>query len=308
MMEKIKKIIGSKWIRWGFTVVIFYFVFTKVNVVKVVDELKNIPIWFLVVIIFYYLIGNIVWAYRWALLVLKEVTFRDVLFFVKSMYVAGFYGILIPSTVGSDIIKWIPLIKKYPHLSKTKLASSVVIDRIVGISAFSVMALIAAIIGKAKHYQFPDYILWLFILLVIGVVSFHVLVNILDFEKLFGKIPILRKLLDIIDIFKKGNKKRILWCLFISFLAEPIWILPIWFLSLILKSNMSLISIFVTIPIMNLILSLPISIGGFGAREVLFLYFFRQSGISDEKILAVSAGQGLIGILGMLVGGIFLLF
>ena len=109
-------------------------------------------------------------------------------------------------------------------------------------------------------------------------------------------------------MLKNGNKKRLLSGLLVSLLGQPLWIGNVWLISYVLKAGMSLISIFVFVPAINLILTLPISVGGFGARENLFIYFFSQTGISTEKILLVSTYVGIIGIINAIIGGLIVLF
>jgi hypothetical protein len=88
--------------------------------------------------------------------------------------------------------------------------------------------------------------------------------------------------------------------------SEPIWMGQTWLVSQALGGGLSLMSVFIFMPIISLILVLPISWAGFGAREQLFLYFFGQLGVTPEKILAVSTLNGVIGILNSLLGGVFL--
>ena len=61
-------------------------------------------------------------------------------------------------------------------------------------------------------------------------------------------------------------------------------------------------------PVISLILVLPISVAGFGARENLFLLFFSQLGIADEKILLMSTFNGIMLVLNALIGGLTTLF
>ena len=306
-MGKIKQIVTSKWSRYFLTVILVYFVFSKVDVGKVGMEISKVPLWFVVAIMFWFLIGSVVWAIRWCLIVLKEPKIIDFYNFVKINFQASFYGVLIPSIVGGDVLKWAIASKKYPKLTKTELAASVIIDRIVGLSAFSLCAFLAALIGKLYGFIYPDIIFWLFLSMFLVFLFFYLTVFRIDYDKVFGRFKILHKTLEMVAIFKKGNKKRILICFIISMFAEPVWVLPFWFYSLIFKANLSLISILVIIPIINLILVLPISISGFGARELLFLYFFRQTGALDEKILAVSVFSGIIGYLGLIWALLFVL-
>lgn len=300
----VKTVFGSRVFRLLFSAVLFYFAFRKVNIVRLLSELRMVPGWFLLIIVLYFTVSMTVGAVRWMLLVLENPKVKDIRNFLNASYSGAFYSLFFPSAVGGDLVKWLPLLEKYPHLSKTKLASSVLIDRVVGLSAFALMAFISVSVGKLLKFPFPDYLFWLFLFLFVGVIVFYLFVFTVDFEKLFGKIKFLRRILDILDILKAGNKKRIFTCLLISIVAEPVWILPIWFYSLIFNAGMSLMSVFIFIPVINLIIVLPISFAGFGARENLFVLFFSQLGLSEEKILLVSTFTGIIGILNALLGGL----
>jgi hypothetical protein len=192
-------------------------------------------------------------------------------------------------------------------MSKTKIAGSVLIDRIIGLTAFAVMALLALLVGKILHYQFPDYLLWLFIFINLGIIVFFGGIWLIDFNKLLGKYKIMGRVLTVINLFKDENIFQIIKALLISLVSEPIWQIPFWFYSRIFSAGISLGQILIFMPIISLILVLPISMAGFGARENLFLFFFGPFGYLSEKILLVSTFGGIMNVLTALIGGIFLI-
>ena len=69
---------------------------------------------------------------------------------------------------------------------------------------------------------------------------------------------------------------------------------------------LTLLQVFIFMPVIALILILPISVAGFGAREQLYLYFFGQLGLPVEKILLVSTFSGVLGVISSLIGGLLL--
>jgi hypothetical protein len=282
--------------------------FRKVNVTHLVSEMHQVPWWVIVALLVYMAFSMLVGGLRWAILVMGKVNWDDVLVFTKATYVGSFYSLFFPSSVGGDLLKWTALTKKYPEISKLKLMGTALIDRVIGFSAFSVTALMALVVGKLLKYQFPEILFWLFLGINFTLVVFYILVFSLDFEKILNKFKFLEKLLEIVDLLKNSNKKRILICFFISLVSEPIWMLMTWFNSLIFRANINLIQVFIFMPIISLILVLPISWAGFGARENLYLMFLGQLGISAEKILLVSTFSGIMGVLNALLGGIVLLF
>lgn len=303
-----KKIFDSKVFRVVAAVVLIYFAFQRVNIWSVLSDLANIPLWFVVANIIYGFIVSMLGAYRWSLLLVDKPTLKEVLVFTRANYMGGFYAIFLPSAMAADLIKWVPIHKKYPELRKSKLLSSVLIDRIVGFSAFIFVAFVSAILGKLFHFSFPNYLFWIFMILFLGTVVFYILVFCFDIEKLLEKIPVLNKLVHVVDLLKKENKMRIVRCLIVSFFCEFAWFTPVWVISLMFGAGFSLLSVFIFMPIISLLLILPISVAGFGGREYLFLFFFSQVGIVDEKILLVSTFIGLIGILNSFIGGIWSFF
>jgi uncharacterized membrane protein YbhN (UPF0104 family) len=303
----IKKLLSSKLLRAVFSLVLIFFAFRKINVVHLAAELSMVPKWFVIALVFYNFIVSFSGGLRWSILVLGKPKLKDVWNFTKATYMGGFYALFFPTAVAGDLLKWLPLLEKYKNLSKTSLASSVLIDRVIGFTAFTTAGFTALILGKILNFQFPVILLWLFSGLLFGVLVFYVLVFTVDFDKIFGRYAKLKKILEIVDLLKSENKQRILTCYLISLVLEPVWMLPIWFISQIFHAGISILQVYIFIPVISLILVLPISIAGFGARENLYLFFFSQLGIADEKILLVSTFGGLIGVLGALIGGLFTL-
>jgi uncharacterized protein (TIRG00374 family) len=313
-MKKLKTILSSRWFQLIFSVVLIYIAFRKVDIQKLILEIQQVPGWVVIALLVYMALSMIIGGFRWSVLVLDKVGFKDVLAFTRATYAGCFYSLLFPSAIGGDLLKWTSLLKKYPHISKFKLAGTALIDRVIGFSAFAIAAMVAMVVGKLLKYQFPDVLFWLFLGINLALFVFYILVFSLDFEKILNLarhlwfFKYLNKLLEVIDLLKKGNKKRIVTCFVISLFAEPVWMMMTWLTSLATGAGLSILSVFIFMPIISLILVLPISWAGFGARENLYLLFFSQLGIPAEKLLLVSAFGGVLGILNSLLGGLVLLF
>lgn len=304
----LKKVLSSKILRILLSAVLIIVAFRKVDIGHLWTEVSQVPIWFLAVMLVYTSLSMIIGGIRWCLLLFDKPKMIDFWRFIRACYSGSFYSLFFPSSVGGDLVKWLPLLEDYPQLSKTKLAASVLIDRMIGFSAFGLMAFVSVVLGKLTHFVFPDVLFYFFGAVFVGIIVFYVAVYTINFDRFLGKYVKAKKLLEVIDLLKESNKKRIVTCLLISLISEPLWILPIWFYNLAFKAGMSLLSIFVFVPVINLIVILPISFAGFGARENLFVLFFSQLGLDQNKILLVSAFAGIIGVLNALVGGVLALF
>lgn len=307
MVNKIKKILFSRWARLLFSALLIYFAFRKADLPQLLANLSSVSWQLIVVLILLNSISMLIGGLRWAILVLGRAKPTDILIFTKASFTGSFYALFFPSSVGGDLLKWTTLLNRYPQISKLKLAGTALIDRVIGFSAFSLLALVSLTLGKILKYQFPQILFWLFFGINIALIVFYVLVFALDFEKIIAKYKFLSRLLEVVDLLKNSNKKRIIICFLISLLAQPFWMMISYFMFRGLGVDLDLIQIFIFMPIISLILTLPISWAGFGARENLYVYFLAPLGYSVEKLLFVSTFSGVLGILLALVGGLMLL-
>jgi len=298
-------ILKSKWLRVGISIVLFYFAFRRVNILSIIDELKAVPVWFLIFIIFYQAAVMVLGSYRWSLLLFDKPTRLEVWNFTRSTFYGQFYSLVFPTGVAGDLLKWLPLQKEYPQLSSVKLLSSSLVDRIVGFTAFILVAFTSSVLGRLTGIPYPPYLMLVFGAFFVGVVIFYILIFSFDVHRILSGIKALEKPLEIIDLLKGENKNRLLKCLAVAFVSEFTWITPIWFTSNVFSAGMSLLSVYIIIPMVTLILVLPVSVAGFGARENLYLLFFEQLGLNPVKILAVSTFNGIIQVLLALVGGVW---
>jgi len=307
MLNKLKKILFSRLTRIILSALLIYFAFRKADLPQLLANLSNVSWQLVLFLLFLNCLSMLIGGLRWAVLVLGKVKITDILIFTKASFTGSFYALFFPSSVGGDLLKWTTLLDKYPEISKLKLAGTALIDRVIGFSAFSLLAFVSLILGKILKYQFPPLLFWLFLGINIALIVFYILVFALDFEKITKKFKFLNKLLDIVDLLKKSHKKRIISCFLISLLAQPFWMMISYFTFRGLGLDLKIIQVFIFMPIISLILTLPISWAGFGARENLYVYFLAPLGYTVEKLLFVSTFSGVLGILTALLGGLMLL-
>ncbi|MFA7301077.1 MAG: lysylphosphatidylglycerol synthase transmembrane domain-containing protein [Candidatus Shapirobacteria bacterium] len=303
-----KKVLMSKYTRYIFSLGLLYFAFQKVNLVSLIKDLISVPWWLAPSLLAYLSITMFLGGWRWAILVLEKVRVRDVLAFTKAVYLGGFYGIFFPTPFAGDLIKWTTLIKAYPYISKTRFVASILIDRVVGFTALCFVALLSLIAGWFYGYKFPNYLWFVFVSLNVGLIIFYTLAFLIDFQALLSRFSKLNKLGEIAGLLHSAGKKD-LWLVFvICLISEPIWMSTTWFIALVFGLNLHLLDVLIFMPIIALVLVLPISVAGFGARETLFVYFFSTLGLPVDKILAVSTFNGILGIFGSLIGGLLTFF
>lgn len=298
-----KKIIKSKTLKLFVTLVLIYFAFRKVDIGLILSQLKEVNIFALIFWLLISVISTILLAYRWGLLLIKRPKLDDIVVFSKSIWSATFYGLFVPSGAAGDVFKWIIIDEKYPHIPKSKLGASILLDRFVGMSMLIFFGFISQFFANRMGVQIPFVIRIIFGLIFLGCLIFYGLVfagraNLIFDHKWLVKIK------SIGELVNKENSTQILKCLGVSLISDLLWIWQMWTISNYFGANLTFIEILIFLPVISTILILPISIAGFGAREQLYLYFFVKQITSPESILLTSAISGIIGILNSLLGGL----
>ena len=303
MINFFKKIFGSRLFKLFGSTVLMYLAFRKVDLTTLAVLLLKVPWWFWVAMLAYQIVLVIIGAYRWSLLLFDKPGVDEVKNFTRASMLGSFYGLLFPTMVASDLLKWLSILKKYPEITKTKLLSSVFLDRVVGFTIFIFSAFLASLVALMTGVAIPWFLVWIFGGLFLGVLVFYFLVFKINLEKIFERFSWLKKGGDIVELIKNENKSRIYRALGVSLVTELMWVMQVYFISEIFEAGFSLLSVLVVVPVVSMVLLLPISIGGIGARDSMYLVFFGNLGYEPAKILAVSAFSGILGILGSLING-----
>lgn len=307
MLKTVKKIFESKFLKLVFSVVLIYFAFSRIDVSKLFNEIKNVPHWLVLINIFIRFLLVAMLSVRWSLLLFPEIKIKTILTFTRASILADFYTLFFSTAVVGEVAKWIVIDNKYPEISKTKILASVILDRFIGFSTFVIFGLISIIIGKNRGLIIPEVIFYLLFVLTIACLVIYFIVYYFDVSKLFPKFTLLHKLDDAFELFKGKNMMQVVKCLLVSVLSEIFWMLQIWWLGNIFGASLSFLTVFIFIPITSMILILPISVGGFGAREELYLLFLAKYG-TGESILLLSTFLGILGVITSLLGGVLLFY
>jgi len=298
-----KKILKSRWLRFSFSVILIYFAFKRVDVMSLFGQLAGMKLWFLIVNILISFLLSFLISYRWAMLLIKHPSLTEVWMFTKSSLAASFYGLFFPTAAAGDVLKWIIIDEKYPEIPKTKLLGSVILDRFIGMSMFVLAGVSMLILAKFKGVEIPWIIELVFLGLSVACGGFYVALMFFDLTKIW-RVRWLERFRGMAELLNKENRKQIFKGTTISLLSEVIWIFQMWFISWYFRADLSIMSIFIYLPIISMILVLPISFAGFGAREQLYLFFFGGVASSPESLLLTSAFSGILGIFIALLGGL----
>lgn len=233
-------------------------------------------------------------------------------------FIGHFFNAFMLGATGGDVIKaW--YVAHETHHKKAEAVITVVVDRLIGLLALFVIALV--MMGIYYDRVFKDRRLIGFSIFTLLVVLATVVGTILGLWKGFAdKIPRLRWLLEKLpkyDMLRRMVESFRLYASHPGVLAETMFqsfgvhffvMLSIVCIARGLHiTSVRLVDYFLYLPIINTIASVPISFSGFGVREGMYVSMFAQVGVPAVQALALSLLGYIVSLLWSIVGGGFFL-
>ncbi len=298
----LKIVISSSLIIW---------LLVKLGPRDIVHRFLSANVWWIVLAIVIFSLSNFCGAFQWQLLMKTKsihLPWRHVLAFY---YVGLFFNNFLIGNVGGDAIRVYDIAKLSGDLPHA--ISTVFFDRLIG---FFVMTTLALLSGLFWHNIFQSNSLetLTIIIFLLWVVSFLFLFN----ENLASRIGWLfrfmltprmnhkiRAVYQSINAFKHEGR-LLLTIVLISLVVQSLRILVHYYAALSVGVQLHLKYFIIFIPVIALLSSLPISIGGIGIREGSAVALFSQvDSLLPESIVAFEFLAYLIGLIATIPGGIF---
>jgi uncharacterized protein (TIRG00374 family) len=237
-----------------------------------------------------FMIGSLVRAYRWGVLVWAlgvQVSWWQL---VSLHYVGTFFSQFLPTGVGGDAVKMYELSQK-DHKAASAI-SSVLVDRFLGLFVLFALALVA-LLGSSQLVE-PG-IQALIALVFAGSLIASVLVlqrtwiegwgHRLGLDRLLGRVKILHELYESLHLYGPAALLR-------STAASLVWnlilIVGYYLLGLAVGIDLALWYYFLLVPVISALLLLP-SVGGLGVREGATVFLFTQAGVAPAQAGALAA-------------------
>jgi uncharacterized protein (TIRG00374 family) len=293
------------------SVLVIAFIVSKVNFEEVTALLPKVKIHFAFLGLAWLLFDKVVMSYRWGILLWAKKIEIPIYKIIRIYFLSSFWGTFLPSSFGPDFIK-IYVTKKYGSNSSDVL-SSVVVDRAIGLFSLSLMAFLAIFV--LFSYQRTEQNLNILVAIL------TILLLTAAFMVFFDRLPInnLKRLFRIRDegfidrqvrgFYEscqeyKSNKSALVKVFSISFFNNILVIFMTYVIFLSLDLHVSVLYLFVFVPLINFITMIPISIGGIGIQEGAYVYFFSQTGMSVQEALAVALILRFLMLVSYLPGGL----
>ena len=254
-----------------------YLVFSKAGPEQIFSMMKRIgPFYFLGACLIY-LATQAVSTVRWKLLLPDKFTFRRLF----SLYMLGaFFNSFLPGLIGGDVVKAYYLNKDAKKLSLT--LASIFMDRYLGYAALMIIGAVAypfalGYVGGAVFKWVMPAILCAFIVgsfLFFGLRLGKRFKTVSEFYEFFGLLNSRR------DVIAKA--------VLISLVVQVMNFLAVALLASALDENIPVLLLFVFLPIIITITTIPVSISGLGVREGAFVLLLGLIKIRPEAATSLS--------------------
>lgn len=302
-------------VKFVFSFAIIAYLLLKLTPIKDIgNSIRGVDMFWLALSFSLHALGLLISARRWQILIHAQGDRVPLGFLAQSYLVGNFFNLFLPTRFGGDIVR----IWDGSRYSKSLLKSSaiVLVERLTGVIILLIFAVGASLYRLDMTQKFP--IVWVSL-----AVSLAGLLSIIGFflpitESLLNKIPdrgFLKKIKDTIFEFrqvvwvyreKKGALGR---ALFWAFLLQINVILHYFLVGKAFQLPIPLVDYFIFMPIVLLVLTIPITLGGLGLRELLYIEIFQLYSIPDAVAVSFSLiGDVLFTLIIGIVGGIIYAF
>lgn len=292
------------WVKILVSVVLLGLVFNQIDWSEVKLALQLLPPWLLFLMTTSGLFLLLVNSIRWAVLIPLPLT-RPILHrLTAASYLSAFYTLFLPSALGGDVIKW--GLSFGTQAPKSRLASSIVMDRIIGLVAASALSLGALLylesgstfgqVALFPGHNFnvvgttvPIEIARAVQILSAGVMMIVILWLIaIRFPKMISSLPLPKKLIDLLLLFQ-ASPRVLVTTASISLVNQLLAIGLSYLAFTAVGTGLSFPELIMITSLTAIVASLPISFGGFGTTELSLVYLTNLLGANQPAVLAIIA-------------------
>jgi uncharacterized protein (TIRG00374 family) len=245
-------------------------------------------------------------TWRWRLL-LRAQGYRAPIGRLGASYlVATFFNNFLPSNIGGDVIR----VRDGSALtgSTTTSLAIVAIDRILGLGALYLLALVAWLTGPERLRGLagarPVLVAMGIVFLALAYVFFRpVTARRLMAVTRLNTLRWAREKFEVVQgaVHVYREQMRAVWAAFAASVALQSLIVCFYYdVAQSLRIPLPLPFAFLMVPLCSLVQTVPVSFNGWGIRESVFIVYFGQVGLPRESALAFSlAGAGLMALLSL---------
>ena len=290
------------WLRILISALVLGWLLARFDLRATLAECAGANLWLFLAAFAFYLASQLASALRWARLA-RAIGFRAPFGRCVKIYLTGmFFGMVAPSTLGSDATRVIYLGSEPP--GRARALPSVLFDRVVGLVILIAIGATAIALGPSA--SLPRGLSATLGLAGVAITAAWFAAPIA--VKLLPRDFRLRRLVEgELAPYWRDPGVLATSCV-LSLLVHALQIVSQKLLSSALGLEVSLGFVAIYHPLVTISAALPITIGGFGLREAAYAYLLPFAGVGERAAIALGLLWFLVGALGGLTGGVVYAF
>ncbi len=301
---------NNRWILWIKLTVsagLLYYLLYKIGPGVLWQELSTADWRWLLLGIGVFTVSNLLGAFQWYLLLRESGVKYSYPRILEYYYIGLFFNNFFISNMGGDVFRFYYISRHAQN--GTAAVSTVFLDRFFGFSMLTVLAVLGGLYWMSTA-QMGD--IWPVLLILMAAWSFVILIlfnrrlgGMLHFVlKWFLPEKFLTKLKDIYNLIHNfSQNKRLLFIVMFTSLAIQLIRVTIHYIAgRALGIQVPFVSFMVFVPLIALLASLPISIGGLGVREQSGVLLFKRVGVPMNMAMPMELLAYILTIISSLPG------
>jgi uncharacterized protein (TIRG00374 family) len=274
------------------------------------------------------LLIRVLTAWKWKLLLYYSGIELSLGYLLKIVLLSDFMGILLPSSVGVDIIRTAAVGRRTGY---TSAAVSTIADRIMGIVAMALWSLTAALIAlwaapDLRHVLLPVVALCAGVVVILIALLSQTTMRIVQRASGHSRAEVSRERIDTSRLRRLiqlvTNKAVFIHQELRSLLAKPPVFISVFFLNVLFQGariilfyllflavgvHIAIVYHVIFAPIIMFVTLLPFSFLGIGVKEAAIVFFYTRVGVDPASALAVSIWTYVMSIPPRTIGGLLYL-
>lgn len=289
MKKRLATLLG----RLAISVALIVLLYRTLDLHALQERLVHLRAWPMALFLALLFVNTFISSWKWRLILRADniLVSQGKLFF--SYFVAGFFTVLLPSTIGGDTYRVYDISRS--GSKPGHIVASVFADRLTGFLALSILGLTFALLG---FRLMPNPALLLIPLAVFGLLMAAAwclwqqtpvrrMMALTRVDRVAALSRFANRFLDSMAAYRR-RPRIILQAMAISFWFQANVILAIYAITLSLRIEIPLALLCIIVPVVSLIEAVPISIFGIGLRDSGYMLFFSQIGHTREEAGALA--------------------
>jgi uncharacterized protein (TIRG00374 family) len=290
---------------------ITYFLIFRASLKEIAAGLKSASAGLLLLSFSLHILGLLISAVRWRILIKAQGDSVPIGFLVQSYLVGTFFNNFLPSRIGGDVVRIWDGSKYSQTKSLARSTAVILVERLTGIVVLLVFAAAASLLRLDFARQIP--VIWAALLISLAGLLLIGLLFLPIAGRLLLKIPerpvwgrIKAAAMDFYDAFRSYRRKPgpLLSALFWALLLQINVVVHYYLIGRAIHLSIPILDYFIFIPIVHLILLIPVTINGLGLREVSYIEILGFYGVAAGAAISFSLVDVAFMLIIGLVGGL----